>query len=203
MRKWIEDRTGLSNLLKVMLDEPVHGGAKWSYIFGSGLVFLFILQAVTGIVMASFYSPSSTSAWGSVYYLQYKTSFGWFVRGLHHFGSSAMMILALVHMFQVFIFGAYKKPRELNWISGVILLLFLAGFGLTGYLLPWDQKGYWATQVATNIMGTIPVFRSYNPLVTYQNIVIFNFGFITIHVARGRPRYCLAIDIKYTFMARA
>ena len=109
MRKWIEDRTGLSNLLKVMLDEPVHGGAKWSYIFGSGLVFLFILQAVTGIVMASFYSPSSTSAWGSVYYLQYKTSFGWFVRGLHHFGSSAMMILALVHMFQVFIFGAYKK----------------------------------------------------------------------------------------------
>ncbi|MFO0794508.1 MAG: cytochrome b N-terminal domain-containing protein [Candidatus Brocadiaceae bacterium] len=130
-------------------------------MFGSGLVFLFILQAVTGIIMASFYSPSSTSAWGSVYYLQYQTSFGWFVRGLHHFGSSAMMILALVHMFQVFIFGAYKKPRELNWISGVILLLFLAGFGLTGYLLPWDQKGYWATQVATNIMGTIPVIGKY------------------------------------------
>src|SRR3990170_143113 len=161
IEEWIEDRTGLSKLLKVMLDEPVHGGAKWSYIFGSGLVFLFILQAVTGIVMASFYSPSSTSAWGSVYYLQYKTSFGWFVRGLHHFGSSAMMILALVHMFQVFIFGAYKKPRELNWISGVILLLFLAGFGLTGYLLPWDQKGYWATQVATNIMGTVPVIGKY------------------------------------------
>lgn len=159
--EWVEDRTGLSTFLKIALDEPVHGGARWSYVFGSGLVFLFILQAVTGIVMASFYSPSSTSAWGSVYYIQEKTSFGWFVRGLHHFGSSAMIILAIVHMFQVFIFGAYKKPRELNWISGVILLLFLMVFGLTGYLLPWDQKGYWATQVATNIMGTIPLIGKY------------------------------------------
>ncbi len=161
IRKWFEDRTGISALLKVALDEPVHGGAKWSYIFGSGLVFLFILQAVTGIVMAAYYSPSSTTAWGSVYYIQHKTSFGWFVRGVHHYGSSAMMILALVHMFQVFIFGAYKKPRELNWISGVVLLMFIAAFGLTGYLLPWDQKGYWATQVATNIMGTIPVIGKY------------------------------------------
>lgn len=161
IREWIEDRTGLNKFLKVALDEPVHGGAKWSYVFGSALVFLFVLQAVTGIVMASFYSPSSTSAWGSVYYIQEKTSFGWFVRGLHHYGSSAMIIVAIVHMFQVFIFGAYKKPRELNWISGVILLLFLMGFGLTGYLLPWDQKGYWATQVATNIIGTIPVIGDY------------------------------------------
>ncbi|MDN3510087.1 MAG: cytochrome b N-terminal domain-containing protein [Candidatus Jettenia sp. CY-1] len=161
IREWIEDRTGLNKFLKVALDEPVHGGAKWSYVFGSALVFLFVLQAVTGIVMASFYSPSSTSAWGSVYYIQEKTSFGWFVRGLHHYGSSAMIIVAIIHMFQVFIFGAYKKPRELNWISGVILLLFLMGFGLTGYLLPWDQKGYWATQVATNIIGTIPVIGDY------------------------------------------
>ncbi|MDN3513697.1 MAG: cytochrome b N-terminal domain-containing protein [Candidatus Brocadia sp.] len=185
LSEWIEDRTGLSKLLKAALDEPVHGGAKWSYIFGSGLVFLFILQAVTGIIMASFYAPSSTSAWGSVYYIQYKTSFGWFVRGLHHFGSSAMMILALVHMFQVFIFGAYKKPRELNWISGVILLLFLSGFGLTGYLLPWDQKGYWATQVATNIMGTIPVIGKYIKIIhqggsDYGNFTITRF--YTLHV---------------------
>ncbi len=180
LSEWIEDRTGLSKLLKAALDEPVHGGAKWSYVFGSGLVFLFILQAVTGIVMAGYYSPSSTAAWGSVYYIQYKTSFGWFVRGLHHYGSSAMMILALMHMFQVFIFGAYKKPRELNWISGVILLLFLAGFGLTGYLLPWDQKGYWATQVATNIMGTIPVIGKYIQIVhqggaDYGNFTITRF----------------------------
>lgn len=183
--EWIEDRTGLSKLLKAALDEPVHGGAKWSYIFGSGLVFLFVLQAVTGIFMASYYSPSSTAAWGSVYYLQYKTSFGWFVRGVHHYGSSAMMIVAMVHMFQVFIFGAYKKPRELNWISGVILLLFLAGFGLTGYLLPWDQKGYWATQVATNIMGTVPVIGKYIKILhqggaDYGNFTITRF--YTLHV---------------------
>ncbi|MDG6004293.1 MAG: c-type cytochrome [Candidatus Brocadia sp.] len=183
--EWIEDRTGLNKLLKVMLDEPVHGGAKWSYIFGSGLVFLFILQAATGIFMASYYSPSSTAAWGSVYYLQHKASFGWFVRGLHHFGSSAMMVVAIAHMFQVFIFGAYKKPRELNWISGVILLLFLAGFGLTGYLLPWDQKGYWATQVATNIMGTVPLIGKYIKILhqggsDYGNFTITRF--YTLHV---------------------
>lgn len=185
LREWIEDRTGLNNFLKIALDEPVHGGAKWSYVFGSGLVFLFILQAVTGIVMAGFYSPSSTSAWGSVYYLQEKTSFGWFIRGLHHFGSSAMIILAVVHMFQVFIFGAYKKPRELNWISGVILLLFLLGFGLTGYLLPWDQKGYWATQVATNIIETIPVIGNYIKILTQGGSDYGNFTltrFYSIHV---------------------
>ncbi len=185
LRDWIEDRTGLSNLLKIALDEPVHGGAKWSYIFGSGLVFLFILQAVTGIIMAGYYSPSSTSAWGSVYYIQEKTSFGWFVRGLHHFGSSAMMILAIVHMLQVFIFGAYKKPRELNWISGVVLLLVVTGFGLTGYLLPWDQKGYWATQVATNIIGTVPVVGKYLQILIqggsdYGNFTITRF--YSIHV---------------------
>lgn len=204
IREWIEERTGLNNLLKTALDEPVHGGAKWSYVFGSGLVFLFALQAITGIVMASFYSPSSTSAWGSVYYLQEKTSFGWFIRGLHHYGSSAMIILAIVHMFQVFIFGAYKKPRELNWISGVILLLFLMGFGLTGYLLPWDQKGYWATQVATNILGTIPVIGNYVKVLhqggaDYGNFTLTRFyalhvfilpisllSFLAIHIALFR-----------------
>ncbi|MGQ3685986.1 MAG: cytochrome b N-terminal domain-containing protein [Candidatus Loosdrechtia sp.] len=160
IRNWIEDRTRIKRLLKVHF-ASYRGGAGWSYVFGSGLVFLFILQALTGIILANFYSPSSTSAWGSVYYLQEKTSFGWFVRGLHHYGSSAIIILAVIHMFQAFIFGAYKKPRELNWISGIMLLLILMGFGLTGYLLPWDQKGYWATQVATNAIETIPLIGSY------------------------------------------
>lgn len=200
IREWIEDRTGLSNLLKIALDEPVHGGAKWSYVFGSGLIFLFLLQAATGIVMASFYSPSSTSAWGSVYYLQEKTSFGWFVRGLHHYGSSAMIILAIVHMFQVFIFGAYKKPRELNWISGVILLLFLMGFGLTGYLLPWDQKGYWATQVATNIIGTIPVIGDYVKVLhqggsDYGNFTLTRFYALHVFILPISLIFFLAIHI--------
>ncbi|MCR4291660.1 MAG: cytochrome b N-terminal domain-containing protein [Candidatus Kuenenia sp.] len=183
--EWIDNRTGLNKLLKTALDEPVHGGARWTYVFGSGLIFLFMLQAITGIVMASFYSPSSTTAWGSVYYIHEQTSFGWFVRGVHHFGSSAMMILAIVHFFQVFIYGAYKKPRELNWITGVFLLIFLMGFGLTGYLLPWDQKGYWATQVATNIMGTIPVIGEYIKVLHQGGSDYGNFTltrFFTLHV---------------------
>jgi ubiquinol-cytochrome c reductase cytochrome b subunit len=153
---WLDDRAGLGSLLKHALDEPVHGGAKWAYVFGSGLAVIFTLQAVTGILLAMSYSPSAQQAWGSVYYIQYVVPFGWLVRGLHHYGASAFVIVAGLHMLQVFIWGAYKKPRELNWISGVLLLLVLLGFALTGYLLPWDQKGYWATQVATNIAGTSP-----------------------------------------------
>lgn len=198
--EWIEERTGLNSFLKAALDEPVHGGAKWSYVFGSGLVFLFILQVVTGILMAGFYAPSSTTAWGSVYYIQEKTSFGWFVRGIHHFGSSAMIILAIIHMFQVFIFGAYKKPRELNWISGVFLLLFLMGFGLTGYLLPWDQKGYWATQVATNIIGTIPVIGDYIKILhqggsDYGNFTLTRFYSIHVFLLPVSLLFFLAIHV--------
>ncbi|MDR4498578.1 MAG: cytochrome b N-terminal domain-containing protein [Candidatus Scalindua sp.] len=154
--KWLEDRTGLKDLVKKFLDEPVEGGAKWSYVFGSALVIVFIMQIVSGVILSTGYSASATDAWGSVYYIQERTMSGWFVRGMHNVGSSAMMVLAILHITQTVIFGAYKKPRELNWISGVFMLFIILGFGLTGYLLPWDQKGFWATQVATSIMGLIP-----------------------------------------------
>jgi len=154
--RWLEERTGLKDLFNKLMDEPVEGGARWSYVFGSALVFVFILQIVSGVILATCYSASTTDAWGSVYYIQHKTFSGWFVRGMHSIGSSAMFVLALLHMAQTLIFGAYRKPRELNWISGVFMLFIILGFGLTGYLLPWDQKGFWATQVATSIMGLIP-----------------------------------------------
>jgi quinol-cytochrome oxidoreductase complex cytochrome b subunit/mono/diheme cytochrome c family protein len=154
--KWLEDRTGISSLFHKIMDEPVKGGAKWSYVFGSALVIVFIMQIASGVILATGYSASTTDAWGSVYYIQHKTVSGWFVRGMHNIGSSAMIILTVLHMVQILIFGAYRKPRELNWISGIIMLFIVLGFGLTGYLLPWDQKGYWATQVATSIMGLIP-----------------------------------------------
>lgn len=154
--KWLEDRTGINSLFHKIMDEPIEGGAKWSYVFGSALVFVFIMQIVSGVILATGYSASTTDAWGSVYYIQHKTSSGWFVRGMHNVGSSAMIILVVLHMAQILIFGAYRKPRELNWISGIIMLFIVLGFGLTGYLLPWDQKGYWATQVATSIIGLIP-----------------------------------------------
>lgn len=154
---WVDERVGHRNLIKMALDEPVHGGARWSYVFGSALTLTFVVQAVTGVLLMTAYSPSASSAWASVHYISYKLAGGWLVRGLHHFGSQAMVILLALHVLQVASFGAYKKPREMNWWMGLALMAMTLGFALTGYLLPWDQKGYWATRVATNIAGTTPV----------------------------------------------
>jgi ubiquinol-cytochrome c reductase cytochrome b subunit len=154
---WIDERLGHRALLKWFLDEPVPGGARWSYVFGSVLVFLLIMQALTGVLLASFYAPSSTDAWASVAYIQTQVPLGWFIRGLHSTGASAMVIVAGLHLLQVTLWGAYRRPRELNWWIGLLMMACLFGFALTGYLLPWDQKGYWATQVATSLMGATPM----------------------------------------------
>lgn len=155
---WFDERVAHRDLVKGMLDEPVIGGARWSYVFGSALTLTFVVQMVTGMLLMTSYAPSATTAWASVYYLTYVEHGGWIVRGLHHFGSQAMVVLLVLHLLQVAVFGAYKRPREMNWFLGLGLLATTLGFALTGYLLPWDQKGYWATQVATNIAGTTPVF---------------------------------------------
>jgi ubiquinol-cytochrome c reductase cytochrome b subunit len=154
---WLEERMGWRGLLDSMLNEPIAGRSRWRYVLGSGLLFTFVLQAVTGITLAMYYSPSATDAWGSVWYIETQVAFGSIVRGLHHFGSSAMVVLSVLHMVQVFLHGAHKRPRELNWVVGTVMLFVVLGFSLTGYLLPWDQKGYWATRVATGIMGTMPL----------------------------------------------
>lgn len=154
---WLDDRSGYRAALRHVLDEPVLGGASFAYVFGSVLTFILLLQLVTGVLLAMYYSPSSTDAWASVAYLQDQVTAGWFVRGLHHHGASAMVVVAGLHMLQTAIYGAYKKPRELNWIIGVLMLGLILAFALTGYLLPWDQTGYWATKVATGIAGTTPL----------------------------------------------
>jgi ubiquinol-cytochrome c reductase cytochrome b subunit len=154
---WLESRVGYTGLIKMMLEEPVPGGARWWYVFGSVLTFILTLQLLTGILLASFYSPSSTTAWASVAFIQDQMTMGWFIRGLHSMGASAMVVMTCIHLAQVLIFGAYKAPREMNWIVGVLMMGLVLAFSLTGYLLPWDQKGYWATQVATSIIGTSPV----------------------------------------------
>lgn len=154
---WLEERTGYRRALQVALDEPVRGGASWAYVFGSVLTFVLLLQAATGVLLALYYSPSSQTAWASVAYIQDQVTLGWLIRGLHSHGASAMVILAGLHMLQVAIYGAYKKPREVNWIVGVLMLGLILAFALTGYLLPWDQKGYWATKVATGILGSTPL----------------------------------------------
>ncbi len=154
---WLDERTGYRAGLAKALDEDVLGGARFAYVFGSVLTFLLVLQMTTGIFLAMYYSPSSTDAWASVAFIQDQVSAGWFIRGLHSHGASAMVIVAGLHLLQTALFGAYKKPRELNWIIGVIMLGLILAFALTGYLLPWDQTGYWATQVATGIAGTSPM----------------------------------------------
>jgi ubiquinol-cytochrome c reductase cytochrome b subunit len=154
---WLDDRTGYRAVLDHALEEPVRGGASFAYVFGSVLTFILLTQMVTGVFLAMYYSPSATDAWSSVAHIQDTVTMGWFVRGLHSYGASAMVIVCGLHLLQVAIWGAYKKPREVNWILGVLLLGLVLAFALTGYLLPWDQKGYWATKVATGIAGSTPV----------------------------------------------
>jgi ubiquinol-cytochrome c reductase cytochrome b subunit len=154
---WLDERVGHRALVKDALDEPVRGGARWAYVFGSVLVFLLVVQGVSGVVLASDYAPSATDAWASVAYVQDQVSWGWLVRGLHATGASALVLVVVLHLLQVTVWGAYRRPREVNWYLGLALLGCLLAFALTGYLLPWDQKGYWATQVATSLVGATPV----------------------------------------------
>ena len=154
---FVDDRTGHRKLIGHLLDEPIQGGARWAYVFGSALLGTFLVQVVTGVALMTSYAPSDKTAWASVHYITFVQTGGWLVRGLHHHGAQAMVILLAAHLLQVATFGAYKKPREVTWWIGLALFGIVLGFALTGYLLPWDQKGYWATRVATNIAGTIPV----------------------------------------------
>ncbi len=153
---WLDQRTGYKKLLHETLFENVPGGARWRYVWGSTLAFCFTIQVITGLALWLAYSPSSQTAWESVYFIQHEMWGGWFLRGLHHFTAQAMTVLLVIHLMQVVIDGAYKAPRELNFWSGIVLLLLTLGLSLTGYLLPWDQKGFWATKVATNIAAITP-----------------------------------------------
>ena len=155
---WLDDRTGYRELTRDALYERIPGGAKWRYVWGSTLVFAFVTQMITGTFLWMHYSPSSQTAWESVYYIQYEMQGGWLLRGVHHYMAQIMVVLLIIHLLQVVIDGAYRAPREFNFWLGLILMMIVFGLGLTGYLLPWDQKGYWATAVATNIAGIVPVF---------------------------------------------
>src|SRR5437588_407609 len=161
LRDWLDHRTGHRRLIEVLLIEHIPGGARWRYVWGSCLLFVFGVQLLTGVLLMTAYSPGDSTAWSSVYFIQYEMDFGWLIRGLHHFGSQAMVVLLGIHMLQVVIAGAHLPPRELDWWLGLALLGSVLGLSLTGYLLPWDQKGYWATQVATNIAGNLPVLGAF------------------------------------------
>ena len=153
---WLDDRTGYKGIVHESLYENIPGGSRWIYITGSMLVFAFVTQAITGLFLWMFYSASSQNAWESIYYLQNEVSGGWFLRGTHHYMAQAMVVLLPLHLLQVILCRAYQAPREINYWLGLLLMLLTLGLGLTGYLLPWDQKGYWATKVATELMSLPP-----------------------------------------------
>ena len=154
---FLDDRTGYRALLHEALFERVPGGARWRYVWGSTLVFAFMTQVITGLFLWSSYAASAQTAWESVHYIQHEMTGGWLLRGIHHFMAQAMVVLLALHLLQVVIDGAYRAPREVNFWLGLVLMLLVLGMALTGYLLPWDQKGYWATRVATNLAGLVPL----------------------------------------------
>lgn len=154
---WLDDRTGYRGLLKSALYEHIPGGARWRYVWGSTLTFAIFVQFVTGIVLWAAYSANAQGAWESVYFIQNQMLGGWIVRGIHHFMAQATIVLLVLHLMQVMVDGAYRAPREVNFWFGLLLLFLVLALSLTGYLLPWDQKGYWATKVATSIASMTPV----------------------------------------------
>jgi menaquinol-cytochrome c reductase cytochrome b subunit len=158
---WLDERTGGASFLTAMLYRKVPKGTNWFYTLGSATLFAFVVQAVTGVFLAMYYTPSPTQAYASISHLTNDVFLGEFVRGMHKWGASLMIILIFLHMARTFIFGAYKYPRELNWVIGVVLLILTMIMGFTGYLLPFDQRSFWATVVGVNINGTGPLLGPY------------------------------------------
>jgi menaquinol-cytochrome c reductase cytochrome b subunit len=158
---WVDERTGASGFLTGLLYRKVPKGTNWFYTLGSATLFAFVSQAVTGVFLAMYYTPSPTEAYDSIAHLTNDVFLGEFVRGMHKWGATVMIILIFLHMARVYFFGAYKYPRELNWVIGAVLLILTLVMGLTGYLLPFDQRSYWATVVAMNITAAGPVLGPY------------------------------------------
>lgn len=157
MLDWLESRTGLVSATKDFLTEDVPGGASYWYVFGSATLIVLAVQIVTGIILTFYYSPSGLTAWESTLFIYKHVFLGQFLISLHYWGGSAMIVLMSMHLLQVLLFGAYKKPREIQWVVGVLLFFIVLSMGLTGYLLPWDLNAYFATQVAINIAASVPL----------------------------------------------
>jgi menaquinol-cytochrome c reductase cytochrome b subunit len=158
---WVDQRTGATGFLTGMLYRKVPKGTNWFYTLGSATLFAFIVQAVTGVFLAMFYTPSTTQAYASISHINNEVPLGALVHGMHKWGSSLMVILIFLHMGRTFFFGAYKYPRELNWVIGVVLLILTMTMAFTGYLLPFDQRSFWASVVGININGTGPIVGPY------------------------------------------
>lgn len=152
---WLDERFGLNEIYKNVLDRPEPLGNWWNTL-GSASLFLFLLQGATGIFLTVYYTPSPDHAYDSIQYIMNEVAFGWLIRGIHHWGASLMVLVVFIHMLRTFVTASYKYPRELTWLVGIGLLLLTVAMGFTGYLLPWHQMAYWATIVGTQIAGSVP-----------------------------------------------
>jgi len=153
---WLDERLAWRQVWQAIFLRKIPK-VNWLYTLGSASLFLATNQIVTGILLTIYYVPTPDHAYDSVQYITTQIPAGWLIRGLHHWGASAMVVVVALHMLRVILYGSYKFPREVTWLTGVVLLLATIGFGFTGYLLPWDQKAYWATTVGTRIAGTPPL----------------------------------------------
>ncbi|MFN2221284.1 MAG: cytochrome b N-terminal domain-containing protein [Candidatus Promineifilaceae bacterium] len=158
MADWVDERYDLRPTLRPILAKAVPQAARrWWYCLGGITLTLFLVQAVTGIMLAFYYKPTPEEAYASIQFIETQVYFGAAVRNIHHWAANAMIVMCVAHMARVFIMGAYGRPRELNWVSGVFLLLLTLVFGFTGYLLPWDERAFWATTVGSEMVGSVPI----------------------------------------------
>lgn len=153
--EWLDERVGFNAMYTNLLDRPEPKTSWWNTL-GSASLFLFIMQGLTGIFLTVYYTPSPDHAYDSVQYIMEGVAFGWLIRGIHHWGATLMVLVVFIHMLRVFFTASFKYPRELTWLIGIGLFLTTLGMGFTGYLLPWNQKSFWATTVGTQIAGTVP-----------------------------------------------
>jgi menaquinol-cytochrome c reductase cytochrome b subunit len=154
---WLDERSAIVQGTKYFLFRKVPADTNWFHTLGSATLTAFLVQVLTGSILAMYYKPDPDKAYESIRYITDDVTLGWLVRGMHRWGASVFIILMFFHMARVFLFGAYKYPRELNWIIGVLILALGMLEGFTGYLLPWDQTAYWATVVGINLNGTVPI----------------------------------------------
>ena len=202
--EWLEHRTGIIGGIQHFLYEEIPASSGWHQVFGSVALFLFMVQAFTGIMLAFNYAPTPGDAYDSLRYILTALTAGPLMRGLHHWGASMIVVVVVLHMVQVFLYGAYKKPREATWMVGVVLLLVTLAYGLTGYLLPWDNRAYWGTMVTTQIAAMSPGVGLYltRLLGAADGIGVVTFArFYAMHVLILPPATILLVAL-HVFLVR-
>ncbi|MBE7545180.1 MAG: cytochrome b N-terminal domain-containing protein [Bryobacteraceae bacterium] len=201
---WLDDRTGLPAALRQFLDEEIPASSGWHQVLGSVALFLFLTQAFTGALLALNYAPAPGEAYHSIRYIMSEVTGGALLRGLHHWGASFMVVIVVLHMLQVFLWGAYRKPREVTWMIGVVLLLLTLAYALTGYLLPWDNRAYWGTVVTTQIAASAPGLGPYilRLMGAEQGVGVVTFArFYSVHVLLLPPLTVLLI-VLHVYLVR-